>query len=57
MIRVGVWAAFRVLAISLLLLYAFVSYGRTHFYRDPGSVFFDMTRAFERYYSLVRELE
>jgi hypothetical protein len=32
-------------------------YGRLNFYRDPGSVFFDADRAFERYYSAHRESE
>ncbi|KAL2069200.1 hypothetical protein VTL71DRAFT_15538 [Oculimacula yallundae] len=37
---------------SLALLY-----GWTHFYRDPGSIFFDQSRAFESKYSLHRERE
>jgi len=32
-------------------------YGRIHFYRDPGSVWFDKTRAYERHYSRSREDE
>lgn len=57
LMRTGIPAALRVLVITGLLYYAFTSYGRATFYRDPGSMFFDISRAFERYYSLVRELE
>ncbi|KIL89040.1 hypothetical protein FAVG1_07434 [Fusarium avenaceum] len=32
-------------------------YGKTHFYRDPGSVFFDKTRAYETHYSNNRKVE
>ncbi|KAH6964371.1 hypothetical protein DER45DRAFT_610692 [Fusarium avenaceum] len=32
-------------------------YGQTHFYRDPGSVFFDKTRAYETHYSNDRKVE
>ncbi|RGP72604.1 integral membrane [Fusarium longipes] len=32
-------------------------YGQTHFYRDPGSVFFDKTRAYEASYSAIRKAE
>lgn len=56
-IRAGIPAAIRVLVITFILYFTFTSYGKKHFYRDPGSMFFDITRAFERYYSLVRELE
>ncbi|KAH7252530.1 hypothetical protein BKA59DRAFT_453748 [Fusarium tricinctum] len=32
-------------------------YGQAHFYRDPGSVFFDKTRAYETHYSKNRKVE
>ena len=32
-------------------------YGQTHFYRDPGSVFFDKARAYETGYSAIRRAE
>jgi hypothetical protein len=35
----------------------FCAYGILHFYRDPGSIFFDPDRAVERHYSLRREQE
>ncbi|KAF2099547.1 hypothetical protein NA57DRAFT_75046 [Rhizodiscina lignyota] len=57
MIRLGLPSSVRVLVISCTLFFLFITYGRNHFYRDPGSAFFDQDRAFERYYSLVRELE
>lgn len=41
------------LFVSLLIIY----YGKTHFYRDPGSIFYDLNRAFERRYSWYRETE
>lgn len=56
-IRIGLAAAIRVAIITAVLWFTYRSYGRKHFYRDPGSIFFDITRAFERSYSLVRELE
>jgi hypothetical protein len=43
------------LAIAFLL--SLVWYGSTHFYRDPGSVFFDETRAFEQQYSHFRKTQ
>jgi hypothetical protein len=53
----GLPATIRVIFISGFLLFLAITYGRGHFYRDPGSIFFDLGRAFERYYSLVREFE
>ncbi|KAL4727051.1 hypothetical protein ACLX1H_005951 [Fusarium chlamydosporum] len=32
-------------------------YGQTHFYRDPGSVFFDKARAYQTTYSTIRRAE
>lgn len=32
-------------------------YARSHFYRDPGSAFFDRTRAYEKQYSLHRSAQ
>lgn len=43
------------ITVAVLALYWF--YGQTHFYRDPGSVFFDSEHAYERRYSLLREAE
>jgi hypothetical protein len=45
------------LLLTGLLLLAFYVYGSLYFYRDPGSVFFDQSRAFERRYSAYREAE
>lgn len=49
-------------ALVLLVFYSVIfigalEYGRTHFYRDPGSAFFDPSRAYERYYSALRQSE
>ncbi|CEI66030.1 hypothetical protein FVEN_g4559 [Fusarium venenatum] len=38
-------------------LLCLVWYGQSHFYRDPGSVFFDKTRAYEASYSTIRTAE
>lgn len=57
MIRLGLPSSLRVIVISAALFFLAITYGRANFYRDPGSVFFDLGRAFERYYSLVREYE
>ncbi|CZT22961.1 uncharacterized protein RCC_08669 [Ramularia collo-cygni] len=46
----------KVLLCAVFLL-SLVWYGSTHFYRDPGSVFFDKTRAFEQRYSTYRMAE
>jgi hypothetical protein len=35
----------------------FYVYGTLHFYRDPGSVFFDPKRELEQHYSLRREIQ
>lgn len=45
------------LLLFLLLFSLACLYGSTSFYRDPGSVFFDPSRAYERSYSLRRESE
>lgn len=45
------------LAITALLFVTAALYGRYNFYRDPGSVFFDPSRALERTYSALRERE
>ena len=47
----------RTLLVYLLLVSAFLLYGRYSFYRDPGSMFYDDSRAFERRYSSYREHE
>jgi hypothetical protein len=48
---------FKVIIVTLTLLFFFVLYGQNHFYRDPGSIFYDARRAYERHYSLHRERE
>lgn len=49
------------IAWKLLLSFAFLScatwYAKAHFYRDPGSAFFDPARAYEQQYSLTRKAE
>jgi len=44
----------RALLLYLLSLSLFLLYGKANFYRDPGSMFFDESRAYERSYSLWR---
>ncbi|KAF4971328.1 hypothetical protein FZEAL_9878 [Fusarium zealandicum] len=41
----------------LAFLLCMVCLGRLHFYRDPGSIFFDHKRAYETHYSLHRRAE
>lgn len=41
----------------IALLLCLTWYGQTHFYRDPGSVFFDKARAYETRYSEHRKAE
>ncbi|PGG98973.1 hypothetical protein AJ80_09428 [Polytolypa hystricis UAMH7299] len=50
-------SALHTLALTAVALLLCVIYGKTHFYRDPGSAFYDPNRAFERRYSLHREGE
>lgn len=38
-----------------MLILCAVLYGKAHFYRDPGSVFFDKSRAYEQGYSKIRK--
>lgn len=45
------------LLLSLLFLTCTIWYAKTHFYRDPGSAFFDPARAYEQQYSLTRKAE
>jgi hypothetical protein len=45
----------RALLIYLALLFTFLTYGWANFYRDPGSIFFDENRAYERWYSQWRD--
>ncbi|KAK5046183.1 hypothetical protein LTR84_008640 [Exophiala bonariae] len=47
----------RALLSYVLLVSGFLLYGQATFYRDPGSLFFDESRAFERQYSSYRERE
>lgn len=44
-------------AACLALLLCMAWFGRLHFYRDPGSVFFDKDRAYETHYSAHRRVE
>ncbi|KAE8343325.1 hypothetical protein BDV24DRAFT_161762 [Aspergillus arachidicola] len=49
------------LLLKLILCLAFISwtiwYGKTYFYRDPGSIFYDEVHAFEQRYSQHRRSE
>jgi uncharacterized protein YxeA len=45
----------RKLIASLVFVLCLVWYAKTHFYRDPGSAFFDVQRAYERKYSQHRQ--
>lgn len=47
----------RVFLIWALLFFSAVSYGWRNFYRDPGSIFFDQNRAYERWYSQWRQFQ
>jgi hypothetical protein len=53
----GVPNSIKALVLCVVFLSLACLYGSVTFYRDPGSVFFDSTRAYERRYSLHRELE
>lgn len=44
-------------ATCFAFLLCMVCFGRLHFYRDPGSVFFDKERAYETHYSAHRRVE
>jgi hypothetical protein len=48
---------FIALLVYIFLLSGFLLYGKSSFYHDPGSMFFDESRAFERQYSSYRERE
>jgi hypothetical protein len=50
-------AALRAVLFTIFALLLLIYYGKSHFYRDPGSVFYDLNRAFERRYSRHREIE
>lgn len=45
------------LAASLVFVLCAVWYAQAHFYRDPGSAFFDERRAYEQRYSSHRKAE
>ncbi|KAK5725234.1 hypothetical protein LTR17_013103 [Elasticomyces elasticus] len=47
----------RKVAACLCFIFCAVWYGHIYFYRDPGSVFFDKTRAYEQRYSQYRKAE
>lgn len=51
------WSLCRRLVASLALISCAVWYAQTHFYRDPGSRFFDPSRAYEQKYSRHRRAE
>ncbi|KAL4920392.1 hypothetical protein BDW62DRAFT_209198 [Aspergillus aurantiobrunneus] len=42
---------------ALFLISCTTWYAKAHFYRDPGSAFFDPSRAYEQRYSLTRKTE
>lgn len=44
-------------SLTAALFVFFYLYGVNHFYRDPGSIFYNPSRAFERSYSVHREAE
>ncbi|KAF2493687.1 hypothetical protein BU16DRAFT_464268 [Lophium mytilinum] len=48
-------AVLRTLLTITILFSACILYGHGHFYRDPGSVFFDESRAYGRWYTAFRE--
>ena len=56
-LRLTQHSSIRVFIVSLILFCLVVLYGQTHFYRDPGSIFFDELRAFQREYTVYREQE
>jgi hypothetical protein len=45
------------LGLTVLLFFSFTLYGHLNFYRDPGSIFFNPSRALERSYSAHRDRE
>lgn len=49
--------ALRALIVLSIVLASCYQYGRTHFYRDPGSRFYDESRAHDRRYSAWREVQ
>lgn len=55
--RIWIAPALRALIVLSILLASFYHYGKTHFYRDPGSRFYDGPRAHERQYSAWREVQ
>ena len=52
--RILSYPGVRALLLCLLSFAAIIQFGRTHFYRDPGSIFFDESRAYEKHYSAQR---
>lgn len=47
--------AIRTLTVATIVWLSAFLYCKTHFFRDPGSAFFDESRAFTREYSAYRE--
>ncbi|CAD0051425.1 unnamed protein product, partial [Aureobasidium pullulans] len=47
----------RSIVLFVTLVASFCVYGHYNFYRDPGSIFFDEHRAFQRQYSTYRQAE
>lgn len=47
----------RKIVACLAVIFLAIWYAKTHFYRDPGSAFFDRTRAYEQTYSRFRKTE
>lgn len=48
---------FRTTLLYVIAIALFFLYGQSKFYRDPGSIFFDEDRAYERRYSAYRQAE
>jgi hypothetical protein len=57
MLRFNAPGFVKALISTFLLFSLYYIYAASHFYRDPGSLFYDPSRAFEQSYSLHRETE
>lgn len=57
MVRISIPNFLKAILLSGSIFSLALLYGWSHFYRDPGSVFFDQSRAFETKYSLHRQRE
>lgn len=52
-----IYSIARPLLACFVFILCAIWYGKTHFYRDPGSVFFNKERAYEQRYSQHRKIE